>query len=171
MAIEHPHDDRIQEYLDGVLAPPEHAAVGEHFDTCARCRRSLEQYRALYHVLAEEPIVGLSDGFADIVMQRVIEPRSIRFSPIWLWPAVAAAVLLAIHLWLADLGPVWTGVAGMFVAQAQSLSGLLHKWVSVVDDYGQSGKLLIGAALALAMVAGLDRLTRAIRHGRLLMLS
>jgi anti-sigma factor RsiW len=170
MAVEHLSDDRIQEYLDGVLAPPEHTRVKDHLDSCAQCRQTAGRYRALYHALAEQPAVELSGDFADKVTNQAAGCRPSRFNPIWLWPVAAVAVFVVTHIWFVSLTPVWTSVEAMFDAQAESLTGMLHKWGSIVNNYATTGRILLGAALSLLMVAGLDRLTQAMRRGRAMLL-
>jgi len=41
----------IYDYLDGLLSPKERARLTEHLDTCADCRRRLEQTRELLELL------------------------------------------------------------------------------------------------------------------------
>lgn len=166
MAIKHLNDDRIQEYLDGVLAPPEHTRVKDHLDSCAQCRQTAGRYRAVYQALAEQPAVELSGDFADRVTNQAVGRRRSRFNPVWLWPVAAAAVFVATHIWFVSLTPIWTSVEALFDAQAESLAGMVHKWDSILNNYGATGRILLGAALSLLMVAGLDRLTQAMRRGR-----
>lgn len=171
MAIEHIGEEQIQEYLDGVLTPPEHADVKAHLDSCAQCRRDLAEYRTLYHALAEQPVAELPEDFAKATTRRAIDAGRPRFNPVWLWPVAAVAVLTAVHLWFVDLGPVWNGLAAIFAAQLESVHSLLHKLELALSDSGQGGRLLLGAILSMLMVAALDRITRALRRGRTMLLS
>ncbi len=64
------HDarDRLSDFLDEALAPPELAEVRAHLEGCPECRRELERLRATVSLLArvERPRAPL--GFVDRVM-------------------------------------------------------------------------------------------------------
>ncbi len=64
------HDarDRLSDFLDEALGPPELAEVREHLEGCPECRRELERLRATVSLLArvERPRAPL--GFVDRVM-------------------------------------------------------------------------------------------------------
>jgi len=64
------HDarDRLSDFLDEALAPPELAEVRAHLEDCPECRRELERLRATVSLLArvERPRAPL--GFVDRVM-------------------------------------------------------------------------------------------------------
>ncbi len=49
-----PFTDRLSEYLDGELSPPEHAAVAAHLTQCAECRSILED---LHGVVSEAALL------------------------------------------------------------------------------------------------------------------
>jgi anti-sigma factor (TIGR02949 family) len=44
--------DLLTEYLDGALAPMEHARVAAHLEECEACRRYLDQFTATIEVTA-----------------------------------------------------------------------------------------------------------------------
>ena len=64
----HDAPDRLSDFLDEALAPPELAEVRAHLEGCPECRRELERLRATVSLLArvERPRAPL--GFVDRVM-------------------------------------------------------------------------------------------------------
>jgi predicted anti-sigma-YlaC factor YlaD len=51
--------ERVTAYLDGVLAPAEHARLEQHLVLCLGCRHHLTQVRGTLRVLHELPLEGL----------------------------------------------------------------------------------------------------------------
>jgi anti-sigma factor RsiW len=56
----HPETE-LTGYLTDTLAPAERARVAEHLQTCAECRRALEESRAVLAGLAAAPAVPEPD--------------------------------------------------------------------------------------------------------------
>ncbi|HEX6884104.1 MAG TPA: zf-HC2 domain-containing protein [Planctomycetota bacterium] len=84
-----PWQDRLSEYLDGELAPGEHAALERHLEGCAACRATLAELRAVVAAAralgARAPERDLWPELAGQLAQRRPSPRP--------WLAFAAGVL------------------------------------------------------------------------------
>lgn len=102
-------EDKLVEYLDGRSKPAERRAVEEHLSSCADCRFRAEEFRALFGVLEDLPLVSASPSFDASLRARIAaEPRRRAF---WNWlpsPRLAFAVtaLVVMSVWLASMpGP------------------------------------------------------------------
>ena len=51
--------ERVTEYLDGMLAPAEHAQLEQHLVLCLGCRHHLSQIRGTLRVLHALPVEDL----------------------------------------------------------------------------------------------------------------
>ncbi len=81
----HPSPDRLEALVEGVLVELEHSAVEAHLVSCARCQAEVEEWRAVFAVLASLPRLAPAPGFADRVLAHVRVKRP--------WTARIAAVL------------------------------------------------------------------------------
>jgi anti-sigma factor RsiW len=93
-------------YLDRRSNSAEREEVEAHLVECAACRSRAEEFRKLWNVLDEVPLVEPSLSFDAKVRQRIAaEPRPSWFN--WLVPqprlAFSMALLLALSIWLARL--------------------------------------------------------------------
>jgi anti-sigma factor RsiW len=91
-------------YLDGRANTSEQSSVEAHAAVCADCRERIEEFRQLYSVLNEMPVVQPSVAFAARVREHIAaEPQRNWFQ--WLMPAprlaFALAMLLALSVWMA----------------------------------------------------------------------
>jgi hypothetical protein len=57
-----PWQDRLSEYLDGLLAEAEKRALEDHLQTCESCRTSLAELRAVVERLRADPIDEMPEG-------------------------------------------------------------------------------------------------------------
>jgi len=110
-------------YLDRRANSAERRAVEEHLASCGACRARAEDFRKLWGVLDEMPVIEPSLGFDARVRARAsAEPRLRWFG--WLVPqprlAFSMALLLALSAWMARLprNPAPNGTA----AQAEQAS-------------------------------------------------
>ena len=90
-------------YLDGRASPSEQSAVEAHAAVCPECHERIEEFRQLYSVLNEMPVVEPSLAFDARLRQRIAaEPQRQWFQ--WLLPAprlaFALAMLLALSVWM-----------------------------------------------------------------------
>ena len=101
---------QLSAYLDGALAPADHAALDAHLDGCAACRTRLAELRATASLIASLP---------ELAPTRRLVPR-VAPAPAWLAPlrtmttlasGLSVFVFLATAL-LANVGGVATPTAG-----------------------------------------------------------
>jgi anti-sigma factor RsiW len=59
----------VTDYLEGVLAPAEVAAVEAHLDECPGCRAYLAQMRATIAATGAVEVENLSDDMVDALLQ------------------------------------------------------------------------------------------------------
>jgi anti-sigma factor RsiW len=95
-------------YMDGRATEPERREVEAHLESCAACRTRVEEFRRLWTVLDEAPVVEPSLGFDARMRQRVAaEPRPRLWS--WLVPsprlAFAVALLAVMSVWFSSPPP------------------------------------------------------------------
>jgi anti-sigma factor RsiW len=99
-------EDKLIEYLDGRAKPAERRSVEEHLSACADCRIRAEEFRALFGVLEDLPVVSPSPSFDASLRARIAaEPQRRAF---WNWlpsPRLAFAVtaLVVMSVWLASM--------------------------------------------------------------------
>ena len=99
-------EDKLIEYLDGRSGPVERRSVEEHLSSCADCRIRAEEFRALFGVLDDLPMVSASPSFDASLRARIAaEPQRRAF---WNWlpsPRLAFAVtaLVVMSVWLASM--------------------------------------------------------------------
>lgn len=98
-------------YLDRRANSAERQEIEEHLTACADCRTRAEQFRALWGVMDELPVIEPSFGFDSRVRQRVAaEPQRKWFG--WIVPqprlALSAALLAVLAVWMVKTSPVNT---------------------------------------------------------------
>jgi anti-sigma factor RsiW len=95
-------------YLDGKANPSQRREVEAHLAECAACRERAEQFRVLWGVLDELPVISPSPSFDAAVHAHLREPRR---AGLWTWlvpsPRVAFAVtaLVVFSVWLSSFPP------------------------------------------------------------------
>jgi len=110
------YEERLNDYLDNLLAPPERAGVEQHLEGCAGCREALAAMRSLRERTASlprsvEPARDLWPGIRDSqTWPRRPVPGSILGLPVWMtgWgrlvPAAASIVLVLVIVVVAMIG-------------------------------------------------------------------
>ncbi|MGH9573229.1 MAG: anti-sigma factor family protein [Candidatus Acidiferrales bacterium] len=98
-------------YLDRRANSAERQEIEQHLTACADCRTRAEQFRALWGVMDELPVIEPSFGFDGRVRQRVAaEPQRRWFG--WIVPqprlALSAALLAVLTVWMVKTSPVNT---------------------------------------------------------------
>ena len=130
-----PWQDRLSEYLDGLLTEPETLALEEHLVNCEHCRTSLAELRAVVARLrADRPEDVPEDGWPRIASRlptrtpwdaRVDGGRertpSLRLQRVTLRKISAAAALT-----LMFVGGVWAGVSLCLAESAWTPPGWMH---------------------------------------------
>jgi anti-sigma factor RsiW len=100
----HPNDAAITDYIDGTLDVRERAEIDRHLESCAACRRLVEDFREIKGVAAsldlrEPPVRSWTRLERAIKLEE--RPSVARRSPAWLqprhlaWLAAAAALVLS----------------------------------------------------------------------------
>lgn len=74
-AMLHPMPDRLEAFAEGSLSDGDRAVVASHILSCTRCHAEVEEWRALFSVLAELPTFSPAPGFASRVLAGVALPR------------------------------------------------------------------------------------------------
>lgn len=108
-------NDRLSEYLDGELEPPDRAAMETHLATCARCREDLDGLRAVVaHAATLRDVApdaelwpGVASRIAAKTSVRPFRRETRRFSftlPQLVAAGLALMVLSGSMVWLARLG-------------------------------------------------------------------
>lgn len=96
-------------YLDRRASSADRQEIEQHLMLCAECRSRAEQFRALWGVMDETPLIEPSYGFDSRVRQRVAaEPVRRWFE--WFVPqprlAISAAMLAVLAVWTVKTSPV-----------------------------------------------------------------
>lgn len=98
-------ESKILPYLDGRLKPSEQAEVEKHLVGCAACETRASEFRAVFGLLDELPMIEPSGAFDAHVRARVAaEPVKRSW---WAWMAPSPRVAFAASLLL--LAAVWIG--------------------------------------------------------------
>lgn len=95
---DHLDDARLNEYLDGALAPAARAALDAHLAACPDCAARLTQYRALFADLDALPDAPLARDLSATVTARLRPRRETGLRPALLWAFAAQAALGAVLL-------------------------------------------------------------------------
>src|SRR6185295_3327945 len=82
----HPNDAAITDYIDGTLDVRERAEIDRHLESCAPCRRLVEDFREIKSVaanldLGERPV--RSGARVERAIKFEEPPRAARRSPAW----------------------------------------------------------------------------------------
>jgi hypothetical protein len=67
--------DRLQDLLDGLLAPREESSTREHLARCGDCAERLAGYRRVFTMLAEAPLLDPSPALTERVLDRTLPSR------------------------------------------------------------------------------------------------
>jgi len=133
---------KLVAYLDGNLAIAERRQMETHLAICAACRERAAEFRSVWDVLDELPVLEPSTAFDNRVRERVRqEPIRAGF---WSWivpsPRMAFAVtaLLIASIWLSSFQPGRLAVthppAGATVQNTEAEFGMI-KDLPVLEDY------------------------------------
>jgi anti-sigma factor RsiW len=130
-------ENTLIEYLDGSAQPSDRRAVEEHLAGCAACRTRAEEFRAVFSVLDDLPVLSPSPSFDAALRVRIAAaPASPRF---WNWvpsPRLAFAVtaLVAMSVWMSSMPRKMTppAIAGQISTEADF--GMIRD-LSVLENY------------------------------------
>ncbi len=124
-------------YLDRRSDSADRQEIEQHLTACSDCRGRAEQFRALWGVIDEMPVVEPSFGFDARVRQRVAAEPARRWFE-WIVPqprlALSAALLAVIAVWMVRTSPVNTRVEPTTASvQQQDFNAI--KNLGVLEDY------------------------------------
>ncbi len=125
-------------YLDRRASSADRQEIERHLTTCGDCRMRAEQFRALWGVMDEMPVIEPSFGFDARVRQRVAaEPRRKWFG--WIVPqprlALSAALLAVFAVWMVKTTPVNTHVESVTATSIQQQDFNAIKNLDVLENY------------------------------------
>ncbi len=179
MTDEHPDIERLNDYLDGDLAPREHREIESHLRQCGDCRRSLDELSAIVRAASELPPVAPPERIWESVAASLIERKSFaRTSGSWwrsaLYPALAAAaaILLGVSLWLAMRGeerPTPTdqaALAEMVTKELEAAETHYDKAIVGLEQIIAQNEGVLPAELASVLNQNLDLIENAIGESR-----
>lgn len=123
-------------YLDGRMDSAERRETEEHLAGCAACRGRAEEFRRVWSVMDEVPVIEPSFGFDARVRQRVAaEPR--RGWVAWFAPqarlAFSAVLLIALTVWVAKRPPSNPGTPSTTASTEQDFNAI--KDLGVLENY------------------------------------
>ena len=165
----HLSDEKIQEYLDGLIPPDDPVQV--HLENCPVCRQKLEHYRSLFGALDSQSEIFLSNDFADRVTAAVPEwpkTETIKGRPIGDNAILGIAMVLIIIGGIVFLKPLklLQSLTGMDSIEAESSHRILNQTSDFFSFIGVSPELFFGVVGVIAIVALVDRLiVRRFRRG------
>jgi predicted anti-sigma-YlaC factor YlaD len=139
-------------YLDRRANSADRNEIERHLLLCSDCRARAEQFRELWCVMDEMPVIEPSAGFDARVRERVAsEPVRNWFG--WLVPqprfALSAAMLAVMAVWLVKTAPVNQGVAPT-AASVQQEDFNAIKNLDVLENYDVLASMDSLSALAPA---------------------
>ncbi len=123
-------------YLDGKASAGERREVEAHLGDCGECRTRAEEYRRLWTVLEEAPVIEPSMTFDARMRQRIAaEPKPKFWGGFVPSPRLAfsMALLLAMSCWL-TLAPTNLGPGNPTAAQSDQDFKMI-KDLRVLEDY------------------------------------
>jgi anti-sigma factor RsiW len=98
---------RVQDYLDGELAPAERIAFRAHLGSCAACAAELASYQSVIATLERAPLLAPAPELTGRILARVLPSRARRrrFAALGLgYAAALAACAAGIGAWSLDAG-------------------------------------------------------------------
>jgi len=125
-------------YLDGRMSAAERRETEDHLAGCAACRGRADEFRRIWSVMDELPVIEPSFGFDARVRQRVAaEPRHGWFA--WFAPqarlAFSAVLLIALTVWVAKRpsSPGTPRTTGMAASTEQDFNAIQD--LGVLENY------------------------------------
>ena len=176
---EHFSDDQIQEYLDG-LEGALSIEESNHFEECPSCKKKLEQYRFLVRAAVAVDEIRLPVDFSEAVSRRAFEGHSSVESQIeqvqsrvYTWYLPIAASIVAVLSWAFAVGwdIFWSTALSGFLAGYNSITQPLEKLTLSQSLFGGNMSLLVAAGLLIVLFGSMDKIIRAARKTRQMVLS
>jgi anti-sigma factor RsiW len=135
-------EKQLVAYLDGKLEAAERRQFETHLAVCAACQERAAEFRAVWEVLDELPLLSPSPAFDSVVRARVQEELHRGRFWNWLVPsprlAFAATALLIASIWVSSFEPARLPStylpAGAAVQNAEAEFGMINN-LPVLEDY------------------------------------
>jgi anti-sigma factor RsiW len=130
-----PWQDRLSEYLDGLLAEPEKRALEEHLRTCESCRTALVELRAVVERLRADPMDAIPEGAWPRIASRLSMSQlpsyrgsreRVRRSTRGLQAATLRRITTAASLVLTLAGGIWVGASLCIAGMVWTAPGWMH---------------------------------------------
>lgn len=130
-----PWQDRLSEYLDGLLAEREKRALEDHLQTCESCRTSLAELRAVVERLHADPSDEIPEGAWPRIASRLSTRQlpgnrgareRISGSSRGLQAATLRRISTAASLVLTLVGGIWVGAALCIAGSVWTPPGWMH---------------------------------------------
>jgi anti-sigma factor RsiW len=125
-------------YLDGSIDPRRRRETEAHLAECGTCRAREREFREIWGILEEAPVVRPSAGFDALVRARIAQEISRR--SLWSWLvapsprlAVGVTALLICSVWLSSLPPA--SRAPVAVSSAGDTEFNMIAELPVLEDY------------------------------------
>jgi anti-sigma factor RsiW len=123
----HPGDDRLQDFVEGLLSPKRAARVSAHLEACGGCSAEAEEWRFVVARLDNVGHLAPTEGFADRVMARVhvraVAPAA-RSVPEW------RRALDLVGRLIPQTRQAWAALSGVAVTPVATLGLLLWTLVT-----------------------------------------
>jgi anti-sigma factor RsiW len=125
-------------YMEGTAAPRLRQQIEDHLVGCRACRERARQFRQIWGVLEDAPVIRPSAGFDAAVRARIAQEGA-RRGP-WSWfvapsprLAVGVTALLVFSVWLSSLPP--GGYSPVPVSSAGDAEFKMIANLPVLEDY------------------------------------
>ncbi len=167
MALDHFNDDQLQDLFDGNLTGTAFHDADDHLALCPECQARADQYRALYRGLQDESEFVMPEGFAARVAQ---EAEHSEVDDVWMsWPVLGGGAVISAAIaigYIIGIERLFGFLKELELTQAWLRDSLVEQVSGLVESAGHRGELLFFGALALVMVAVLDRVVDGLKRGR-----
>ena len=142
-----PETDRLQEWLDGELAPSEAATIEAHVETCAACAADVAAFRLVFADLDTLPLLEPALELHTRIMDAVLPQRVPKWVRVLGWAYAASLVASAALLLAAFLlpGPSdWMHgiVAAGMSAFARTGAFVMRSFTETLTQVGDATRLL-----------------------------
>lgn len=114
-------NEKLDDYIDGVLAEPETALLAEHVASCDSCRLSVEREWRLRGLLRDYPVPAPDAAFFEQVIAKAVHVSSMRKRKRRIMTGFSGAIAAGVIAWL--IGGMWLTTAD-FPEPAGTIAGV-----------------------------------------------
>jgi hypothetical protein len=132
-----PWQDRLSEYLDGLLSESERRELESHLTTCDRCRAAVADLQSVVDRLRADRVDEVPESSWPRIASRLATRSGVeaRFAGGWLGrsprglqSSTLRRVTAAAALTVTFMGGIWTGAYLCLTRSAWALPGWMHIW-------------------------------------------